>query len=43
MKTLVKKLRQFLRQCGGPTAIECAVFLAVIAFAYWAVTELTEL
>ena len=43
MKMLVKKLRCFLRQSGGPTAVECAVFLALIAFAYWAATKLTEL
>ena len=32
MKTLVKKLRQFLRQCGGPTAVEYAVLLVLLIF-----------
>ena len=30
MKTLVKKLRQFLRQCGGPTAVEYAILLFLV-------------
>ena len=32
MKTLVKKLRHFLRQCGGPTAVEYAVLLVLVIF-----------
>ena len=32
MRTLLKKLRDFLRQCGGPTAVEYAVLLFLIIF-----------
>ena len=32
MKTLVKKLRDFLHQCAGPTVVEYAVLLVLIIF-----------
>ena len=32
MKALVRKLKHFLRQCGGPTAVEYAVLLVLIIF-----------
>ena len=32
MRTLLKKFRDFLRQCGGPTAVEYAVLFLLIIF-----------
>ena len=43
MGVLIKKAGTFCHDREGPTAIEYAVFLALILFAYWAVTKLTGL
>ena len=40
MKTLAKKLRHFLRQCGGPTAVEYAILLVLIVFTCFATLQL---
>ena len=40
MVVLIKKARTFCHDGEGPTAIEYAVFLALIVFAYWAVMTL---
>ena len=32
MKSLVRKLKHFLRQCGGPTAVGYAVLLVLVIF-----------
>ena len=32
MKALVRKLKHFLRQCGGPTAVEYAIVLLLVIF-----------
>jgi len=41
MKTLVKRFRDFLHQCAGPTAVEYAVLLVLIIFG--ALTAITLL
>ncbi len=40
MGVLIKKTRTFWHDRHGPTITEFAVFLALIVFAYWAVTTL---
>ena len=40
MYALIKKTRTLCHDSDGPTAIEYAVFLALIVFASWAVTTL---
>ena len=40
MQALIKKTRTLWHDSDGPTATEFAVFLALIVFAYWAVTTL---
>jgi len=43
MCVLIRKVRTFLDNRDGPTVAEYAVFLALIVFAYWAVTKLKGL
>ena len=40
MVVLIKTIRTLWQDRDGPTATEFAVFLALIVFAYWAVTTL---
>ena len=40
MSTLPRKTRRFMRNGDGPTAVEYAVFLALIVLFYWAIKTL---